>query len=105
MRRWAQLSEALGYHLIMTSDHISITPDVQARYPAPFYEPISMLAWLSGVTADIEIGTTVIIMPYRNVLEIAKATANIDQLSGGRLIFGPSRSRAIAGPAASPARP
>ncbi|MCH8744979.1 MAG: TIGR03619 family F420-dependent LLM class oxidoreductase [Chloroflexi bacterium] len=88
MQRWAQLAQALGYHLIMTSDHISITPDVQSRYPAPFYEPISTLGWLSGITTDIEIGTTVIIMPYRNVLEIAKATANIDQFSGGRLILG-----------------
>ena len=36
LKRWAQLSETLGYHLIMTSDHIAITPDVQTRYPAPF---------------------------------------------------------------------
>ena len=43
LKRWAQLSESLGYHLIMTSDHIAITPDVQSRYPAPFFEPISLL--------------------------------------------------------------
>ena len=88
MRRWAQLSESLGYHLIMTSDHIAITPDVQLRYPAPFYEPLSLLGWLAGVTNTIEIGTTVIIMPYRNVLELARAGANVDQLSGGRFILG-----------------
>ena len=50
LRRWAQLSENLGYHLIMASDHIGITPDVQSRYPAPFYEPISLLGWLAGTT-------------------------------------------------------
>ena len=88
MRRWAQLSESLGYHLIMTSDHIGITPDVQSRYPAPFYEPLSLLGWLAGVTSTIEIGTTVIIVPYRNVLELARAGANVDQLSGGRFILG-----------------
>ena len=88
LKRWVQLSESLGYHLIMTSDHIGITPDVQSRYPAPFYEPISLLGWLAGTTKDIEIGTTVMIVPYRNVLEIARACANIDQLSGGRLILG-----------------
>ena len=37
MKRWAQLTEALGYHLLMTSDHIGVTPDVQGRYPAPLY--------------------------------------------------------------------
>jgi alkanesulfonate monooxygenase SsuD/methylene tetrahydromethanopterin reductase-like flavin-dependent oxidoreductase (luciferase family) len=89
LRSWAQISESLGYHLIMTSDHIAITPDVQSRYPAPFFEPISLLGWLAGITSNIEIGTTVIIMPYRNPLELAKATANVDQLSGGRL--GPRR--------------
>ncbi len=88
LKGWVNLSEALGYHLIMTSDHIGITPDVQSRYPAPFYEPISLLGWLAGVTSKIEIGTTVMIVPYRNVLEIARACANIDQLSGGRLILG-----------------
>ena len=88
LKRWARLSESLGYHLIMTSDHIAITQDVQSRYPAPFFEPISLLGWLAGVTNTIEIGTTVIIVPYRNPLEIAKAGANIDQLSGGRFILG-----------------
>jgi len=31
LKSWVQLSEALGYHLIMTCDHIAITPDVQSR--------------------------------------------------------------------------
>ena len=88
LKIWAALSEALGYHIIMTSDHIAITPDVQSRYPAPFYEPLSLLGWLAGVTTKIEIGTTVIIVPYRNPLELAKATANVDQLSDGRFILG-----------------
>jgi len=88
LKSWATLSEALGYHIIMTSDHIAITPDVQSRYPAPFYEPLSLLGWLAGVTTKIEIGTTVIIVPYRNPLELAKATANVDQLSDGRFILG-----------------
>lgn len=88
LKSWAQLSESLGYHLLMTSDHIAITPDVQSRYPAPFFEPVSLLGWLAGVTDTMEIGTTVLIVPYRNPLEIAKAFANVDQLSGGRFILG-----------------
>lgn len=88
LRRWATLSEDLGYHLLMTSDHVAMTPDVQARFPAPFYEPLSTLGWLAGVTRNIAIGATVIILPYRNPLEVARAFANIDQLSGGRCILG-----------------
>jgi len=70
--RWAQLVETLGYHLMMTSDHVAITPDVQGRYPAPFYEPLSTLGWLAGVTRRMAIGTTVIILPYRSPLEVAR---------------------------------
>ncbi|MEE3166678.1 MAG: LLM class F420-dependent oxidoreductase, partial [Chloroflexota bacterium] len=36
LKRWAQFSESFGFHLLMTSDHIAITPDVSTRYPAPF---------------------------------------------------------------------
>ena len=88
LKIWAQVSESLGYHLLMTSDHIAITPDVQSRYPAPFFEPVSLLGWLAGVTETMEIGTTVLIVPYRTPLETAKAFANIDQLSAGRFILG-----------------
>jgi probable F420-dependent oxidoreductase len=88
LARWAMQTETLGYHFLMTSDHIALTPDVQARYPAPFYEPFTTLGWLAGVTRRIEIGSTVVILPYRSPLEVARMAANVDQLSGGRLLFG-----------------
>lgn len=86
--RTAALVEALGYHMLMTSDHVAVTPDVGKRYPAPLFEPVSTLGWLAGITKRIAIGTTVIILPYRSPLETARAFANIDQLSGGRCILG-----------------
>ena len=88
LEKWARLAEDLGYHHLMTSDHVTITPDVAARFPAPFYEPLSTLGWLAGVTRNISIGASVIILPYRSPLEIARAFANIDRLSGGRCILG-----------------
>lgn len=87
-RGWVRVIEGLGYHSILSSDHVAITPDVALPYPAPLYEPISTLGWLAGVTEKVEIGTTVLIVPYRNPLETARSLANIDQLSGGRLILG-----------------
>jgi len=88
LARWAMLTESLGYHFLMTSDHIVHTPDVQARYPAPFYEPFTTLGWLAGLTRRIEIGSTVVILPYRDPLVVARMAATVDQLSGGRLLFG-----------------
>ncbi|MBI3636766.1 MAG: TIGR03619 family F420-dependent LLM class oxidoreductase [Candidatus Rokubacteria bacterium] len=86
--RTTQRAEGLGYHLAMISDHVAVTPDVAERYPAPFYEPFTALAWLAPQTRTIALGTTVIIVPYRHPLETARMTANLDRLMGGRLILG-----------------
>ncbi|GAA3814022.1 LLM class flavin-dependent oxidoreductase [Sphaerisporangium flaviroseum] len=88
LRRWAQAVEALGFDLLMISDHIVVTPDVAEHYPAPFYEPFTTLAWLAGVTDRVRLGTTVLIVPYRHPLLIARMAANLNQLSGGRLVLG-----------------
>ena len=88
LARWTSVAEAIGYHLVMISDHLAITPDVQGRYPAPFYDPFTTLTWLAGLTRRIELGTTVIILPYRHPLETARMAAMVDRFSGGRLIFG-----------------
>src|SRR5262249_8191389 len=88
LARSVELAEALGYHLVMISDHVAITPDVHARYPAPFYDPFTALGWLAALTRRVELGTTVIILPYRHPLDTARMVANLDRLSGGRLILG-----------------
>ena len=85
---WTQLAETLGYHFVMISDHVALTPDVVARYPAPFYDPFVTLAWLARATTRVELGTTVVILPYRHPLQTARLAANIDRLSSGRFIFG-----------------
>jgi probable F420-dependent oxidoreductase len=88
LRRWAQTVEGLGFDLLMISDHIAVTPDVAEQYPAPFYEPFTTLAWLAGLTGRIRLGTTVLIVPYRHPLLIARMAANLNDLSGGRLVLG-----------------
>ena len=89
LRRWAQTVEGLGFDLLMVSDHLAITDDVQQIYPAPFYEPLSTLAWLAGVTSRIRLGTTVLLLPYRHPVQVARMAGNIDALAGGgRLVLG-----------------
>jgi probable F420-dependent oxidoreductase len=87
LRGWVERAERSGFDLAMLSDHVAVTPDVYAMYPTPFYEPFTALAWLAG-TSSIELGTTVVVLPYRHPLLVARMTANLDQLSGGRLVFG-----------------
>ncbi|MCF6472784.1 LLM class flavin-dependent oxidoreductase [Nonomuraea sp. MG754425] len=88
LRRWALTVEGLGFDLLMVSDHVAITPDVAAKYPPPFFDPFTTLAWLAGVTTDIRLGTTVLIVPYRHPLLVARMAANLHDLSGGRLVLG-----------------
>ncbi|MEU8269294.1 LLM class flavin-dependent oxidoreductase [Sphaerisporangium sp. NPDC049002] len=88
LRSWAQTVEGLGFDLLMVSDHVAVTPDVAEQYPAPFYEPFTTLSWLAGVTRRVGLGTTVLVVPYRHPLLIARMAANLNQLSGGRLVLG-----------------
>jgi alkanesulfonate monooxygenase SsuD/methylene tetrahydromethanopterin reductase-like flavin-dependent oxidoreductase (luciferase family) len=88
LRRWALTVEGLGFDLLMLSDHIAVTPDVAEQYPTPFYEPLTTLAWLAGLTRQIRLGTTVLIVPYRHPLLTARMAANLNDLSGGRLVLG-----------------
>ena len=85
---WAHRLEELGYHHLLLSDHLAVTPEVQRLFAAPFYDPFTALAWLAGATRRIGLGTTVTILPYRHPVQVARLVANIDQLSGGRFVFG-----------------
>src|SRR3569833_1257601 len=88
LRDWARTVEGLGFDLLMVSDHIAVTPDVAEQYPAPFYEPFTTLSWFAGVTERIRLGTTVVVVPYRHPLLLARMAANLNRLSGGRLVLG-----------------
>ncbi|MCX5208053.1 LLM class flavin-dependent oxidoreductase [Kitasatospora sp. NBC_00240] len=88
LREWAQVVEGLGFGLLMVSDHVAVTPEVAERYPEPFYEPFTTLSWLAGVTSTVRLGTTVLILPYRHPLLVARMAGNLNRLSGGRLVLG-----------------
>ena len=88
LRAWADALSTMGFDLLMVSDHVAITPDVAEKYPAPFFDPFTTLAYLAGTTTDIRLGTTVLIVPYRHPLLTARMAANLNDLSGGRLILG-----------------
>jgi alkanesulfonate monooxygenase SsuD/methylene tetrahydromethanopterin reductase-like flavin-dependent oxidoreductase (luciferase family) len=88
LREWAHLAEGLELDALMISDHITITPDVAHRYPEPFYEPFTTLAWLAGITETVRLGTSVLLLPYRHPLLVARMAANLQDFSDGRLILG-----------------
>jgi probable F420-dependent oxidoreductase len=85
--RAAQHAEELGFDDIWVSDHI-VHPASQS-YPSPhLIDPLVTLTWGAAATTRVGLGTSVLVVPMHNPLELANALASIDALSGGRVIAG-----------------
>jgi len=84
----AQEAETLGFDSLWLGDHVSVplADDTAAR--DRFYEMVTTLGYLVGVTSRIKLGTGVMILPYRHPVFVASAVATAHELSGGRIIFG-----------------
>ncbi|PKB80326.1 MAG: hypothetical protein BZY88_08960 [SAR202 cluster bacterium Io17-Chloro-G9] len=85
-------AEEMGFDSVWVTDHIIVPHEIPDRgdivYRHDMLEPLALLAHLGAVTKRVNIGTSVIILPYRNPVILAKAIATADVLSGGRVIFG-----------------
>ncbi len=81
-------AEELGLDGVFTPDHILAPSATTTHYGPSWPDPFSLLAYLAGRTRRINVGTSVIVLPYRHALVTAKAAATVDQVSGGRFIFG-----------------
>ena len=78
MLDWARLADEAGFDVLGTID--------KPNYDA--WEPLATLAGVSGVTERIRLATTILQLPNRNEVLVAKQAAVIDQLSAGRLVLG-----------------
>lgn len=85
--RAARHAEGLGFAGVWVSDHV-VHPAAQ-DYPSPYlYDPLTTLTWAAAVTERVGLGTSVLVVPQHNPLELANALASLDSLSGGRLTVG-----------------
>jgi probable F420-dependent oxidoreductase len=97
VRDYAQAAEALGYVRLTAYDHV-LGVDLADREPSltgrpytqrdPFHEPFVLFGFLAAHTARIELATGVLILPQRQAALVAKQAAEVDLLSGGRLVLG-----------------
>ncbi|GDX27951.1 hypothetical protein LBMAG13_03750 [Actinomycetes bacterium] len=88
MTRAAVLAEELGYADVWVSDHVAVPTGAEYPPSAYIYEPLVALTWVAACTHRVGLGTTVLVLPMRNPLVLAKMVASIDQLSNGRIILG-----------------
>lgn len=82
-----EAAEQHGFTDVWTTDHLLIDRENADDY-GRLYEAITTLAWLAGRSRVIRLGTSVIVVPMRNAVVLAKELATVDALSGGRLIAG-----------------
>jgi probable F420-dependent oxidoreductase len=83
-------AEELSFHSIWGNDHITPPRYVREDYPEPpnFYEPLTTLSFAAQATSRIRIGTSVLVLPMREPVYLAKTVATLDAFSGGRFIMG-----------------
>jgi probable F420-dependent oxidoreductase len=82
-------AEELGFDVVLLNDHIIVDGSARALPSwGNTYDPLVTLGYIAARTRRIRIGTSVLIMPYRNPIATAKMLATLDQLSGGRVIAG-----------------
>ncbi len=88
--RVATAAERLGYHSVWGNDHLTTQKYVKEAWPDPpnYYEPLVALSFVASVTKRIGLGTSIIVMPMREPVVLAKQVATLDQFSGGRLLLG-----------------
>ena len=80
IRKFATRAEMLGYDSLW----------LQERIIGDFImlEPVTLLSYVAAITTKLNLGTSVMLLPLRNPVQLAKAYATLDVMSGGRAIMG-----------------
>jgi probable F420-dependent oxidoreductase len=88
----ARFAEEAGFDSLWAGEHV-VLPDPQVP-PSPMppqdpaLDPLLALAWAGAATTTIKLATGIVIVPQRNPVVLAKQIASLDQLVGGRFVFG-----------------
>lgn len=77
----------LGWSTVWTTDHVLVATADADDY-GRIYEALLSLAWIGARHATVRLGTSVIVVPQRNAVLLAKELATLDALTGGRVIAG-----------------
>ena len=86
IRAFALRAEDIGFDVVWTVDELLwLAPD---RDPRGFWECVAMTGAVAAATSRIKVGTWILSALHRNPGITAKAVETIDEISGGRFVFG-----------------
>jgi probable F420-dependent oxidoreductase len=93
----AQAIEARGFESVWAPEHSHIPTSRRSPYqaggelPKQYYDvmdPFVSLSAAAAATKTIKLGTGVCLLIQRDTIQTAKSVASLDQVSGGRFLFG-----------------
>lgn len=84
----AETASRLGWHSVFSTDHLLVEPSPRSRDYFEIFDPLITLAHLSPLHPRLQLGISVVVVPMRNAVVLAKELATLDVLSRGRLIVG-----------------
>jgi probable F420-dependent oxidoreductase len=89
--RIGRAAERMGYDSVWGNDHVTTQRYVRTLFPdrpPAFYEVLVTLAVVGAATTRLRLGTALLVLPMRDPVWVAKQSATLDQLTGGRFILG-----------------
>ena len=82
-------AEDLGLHSVWVNHHVLNLGYVAERLgEMPYHDALTVLTWAAARTERVQLGTSVLVLPYLRPMVLAKALATLDQLSDGRVVAG-----------------
>jgi probable F420-dependent oxidoreductase len=85
VRRFAVKAEELGFDSLFITDHLLTATRF---YRVSWSEPMMTLSHVAAVTSRVKLGTSVLVLPTRQPVVLAKEIATLQDLSGGRFVYG-----------------
>jgi len=85
IRRFAARAEELGFDSLFITDHLLAA---HRFYRVSWAEPLITLAHAAAVTERVQLGTSILVLPTRHPVVLAKEIATLQHLSGGRFVYG-----------------
>ena len=85
LRAFARRAEELGFDSLWITDHIITATGL---YGVSWLDSLMTLSHVAAITERVRLGTSVLILPVRQPVVLAKEIATLQHLSGGRYDFG-----------------
>jgi probable F420-dependent oxidoreductase len=97
----AETADRLGFDSVWAAHHVTLPYERDSRYPyghsgtevamspgMQWLDPLVTLSMVAAVTDRVRLGTSVLVLPYRNPVNLAAEAAALDVLSDGRFVLG-----------------